>query len=168
MRRFLTSTTTVFERPWLKLCLTLPVSTVRLRPSGGRVPSFGFSVWSAILFLRQIVVSRKRPQGGFSAFQTAIRASEIPPPVKRVADTRSGSGINQSDMYHIFAAKRHGQDSAAEREDHPPWVTSADSPRLIELAVPVLAGVGGVDQKRHLAGAGRVFDLVGTIDEVAG
>ena len=54
MRRFLTSTTTVFERPWLKLCLTLPVSTVRLRPSGGRVPSFGFSVWSAILFLRQI------------------------------------------------------------------------------------------------------------------
>src|SRR5687767_14688181 len=52
MRRFLTSTTTVFERPWLKLCLTFPVSTVRLMPSGGRVPSFGFSVWSVILFLR--------------------------------------------------------------------------------------------------------------------
>src|SRR5437773_6186613 len=81
IRRFLTSTTTVFERPWLKLCLTLPVSTVRLRPRGGRVPSFGFSVWSAILFLRQIVFSRKRPQGGFSAFQTTIGASEIPPPV---------------------------------------------------------------------------------------
>ena len=48
MRRFLTSTTTVFERPWLKLCFTLPVSTVRLRPSGGRVPSFGLSVWSVI------------------------------------------------------------------------------------------------------------------------
>src|SRR4029079_2460947 len=53
MRRFFTSTTTVFERPWLKLCFTFPVSTVRLSPSGGRVPSFGFSVWSAILFLRQ-------------------------------------------------------------------------------------------------------------------
>jgi hypothetical protein len=33
-RRRLTSTTTVFERPWLKLCFTLPVSTVRLSPSG--------------------------------------------------------------------------------------------------------------------------------------
>src|SRR5918994_2812510 len=55
IRRFLTSTTTVFERPWLKLCLTLPVSTVRLRPSGGRVPSLGFSVWSVILFLRSIL-----------------------------------------------------------------------------------------------------------------
>ena len=53
--RFLTSTTTVFERPWLKLCLTLPVSTVRLRPSGApgsqlrlvcrlahSIPSFNF------------------------------------------------------------------------------------------------------------------------------
>ncbi len=52
MRRFLTSTTTVFERPWLKLCLTLPVSTVRFRPSGGRVPSFGLSLWSLMNFLR--------------------------------------------------------------------------------------------------------------------
>ena len=85
MRRFLTSTTTVFERPWLKLCLTLPVSTVRLRPSGGRVPSFGLSVWSAILFLRQIFVSRAGPQGGFAAFQTSIGASESPPTPERVA-----------------------------------------------------------------------------------
>src|SRR4051812_37282780 len=52
MRRFLTSTTTVFERPWLKLCLTLPVSTVRLSPSGARAPSFGLSVVSLILVLR--------------------------------------------------------------------------------------------------------------------
>ena len=52
IRRFLTSTTTVFDRPWLKLCFTLPVSTVRLMPSGGLVPSFGFSVWSVILFLQ--------------------------------------------------------------------------------------------------------------------
>ena len=50
-RRCLRSTTTVFERPWLKLCFTLPVSTVRLIPSGGRVPSFGLSGVSAILFL---------------------------------------------------------------------------------------------------------------------
>ena len=33
-RRRFTSTTTVFDRPWLKLCLTLPVSTVRLSPKG--------------------------------------------------------------------------------------------------------------------------------------
>src|SRR5215213_4919080 len=99
IRRFLTSTTTVFERPWLKLCFTLPVSTVRLRPSGGRVPSFGFSVWSAILFLRQIFFSRAGPQGGFSTFQTTIRASETSPPLERVLDTRSGSGIGQGDVY---------------------------------------------------------------------
>ena len=120
MRRFLTSTTTVFERPWLKLCLTLPVSTVRLRPSGGRVPSFGFSVWSAILFLRQIFVSRAGPQGGFSAFQTTIGASESPPPGKRVTDTRSGGGIGQRDMYHIFAPQCHRQDSAPLGEYQPP------------------------------------------------
>src|SRR5947209_7882535 len=145
IRRFLTSTTTVFERPWLKLCLTLPVSTVRLSPSGGRVPSFGFSVWSAILILRQFVFSRKRPQGGFSAFQTTIRASEIPPPVKRVPDTRSSSGINQCDMYHIFAAKCHGQDSAMQGEYHPPEFASAYPPCLIEPAAAVLARVGRVD-----------------------
>src|SRR5947209_6193750 len=106
IRRFLTSTTTVFERPWLKLCLTLPVSTVRLRPSGGRVPSFGFSVWSAILILRQIFFSRNDARGGFAAFKTTIGAIKSPPPVKRVPDTRSSSGIDQRDMYHIFAAKR--------------------------------------------------------------
>src|SRR5215210_6823463 len=100
IRRFLTSTTTVFERPWLKLCLTLPVSTVRLRPSGGRVPSFGFSVWSAILFLRRFF-SRAGPQGGIAAFRTTIGASKCSPTLKRVSDTRSGGEIGQGDMYHI-------------------------------------------------------------------
>src|SRR5690348_10018114 len=127
MRRFLTSTTTVFERPWLKLCLTLPVSTVRLRPSGGRVPSFGFSVWSAILSLRQIVFSRTRPRGGFSTSKTSIGASESSPPGKRVADTRSGGGIGQRGMYHILAAKCHRQDSARLREYHPLLLASADA-----------------------------------------
>ena len=103
MRRFLTSTTTVFERPWLKLCLTLPVSTVRLRPSGGRVPSFGFSVWSAILFLRQISSAEPVLKAGSPPSRPTIGVSESPPPGKRVSDTRSGSGIGQGDMYHIFA-----------------------------------------------------------------
>src|SRR6185503_14001781 len=134
MRRFLTSTTTVLERPWLKLCLTLPVSTVRLRPSGGRVPSFGFSVWSAILFLRQIVFSRTRPQGGFSTSKTSIGASESSPPGKRVADTRSGGGIGQRGMYHILAAKCHRQDSARLGEYHPLLSPSAHPPGLVERA----------------------------------
>src|SRR5438477_1674814 len=115
IRRFLTSTTTVFERPWLKLCLPLPVSTVRLRPSGGRVPSFGFSVWSAILFLRQIFFSRAGPQGGFSTFRTTIGASESPPTLERVINTRSGGGIGQGNVYHILAPQCHRQDSARER-----------------------------------------------------
>src|SRR4029079_6167580 len=102
IRRFLTSTTTVLERRWLKLCLTLPVSTVRLTPSGGRVPSFGFSVWSAILILRHNVFSRAVSQGGFSTCGTTIGASKSPPPGKRVSDTRSGSGIGQGGVYHIL------------------------------------------------------------------
>src|SRR5947209_12444148 len=129
MRRFLTSTTTVLERPWLKLCLTLPVSTVRLMPSEGRVPSFGFSVWSAILFLHQIF-SRAGPQGGFSTFRTTIGASESSPPGKRMSDTRSGGGIGQGDMYHILAPKCHGQDSATFREYHPLRTAAADAPAL--------------------------------------
>ena len=169
MRRFLTSTTTVLERPWLKLCLTLPVSTVRLRPSGGRVPSFGFSVWSAILFLRQIFFSRAGPQGGFSAFQTSIGASKSPPPGKRVSNTRSGGGIGQGDMYHILAPKCHGQDSAPLGEYHPLRLAAADPPGLVELAAPVLAGVGGVEQQTRPCRRGpRHLDLVGAVDEVAG
>ena len=168
MRRFLTSTTTVFERPWLKLCLTLPVSTVRLRPSGGRVPSFGFSVWSAILFLRQIFFSRAGPQGGFSTFQTTIGASESSPPGKRVSDTRSGGGIGQGDMYHILAPQCHRQDSAALGEYHPLRPASADPPGLVERSAAVLAGVGGVEQQVDLARAGGGLDPVGAVDEVAG
>src|SRR5215210_7943893 len=141
IRRFLTSTTTVFERPWLKLCLTLPVSTVRLRPSGGRVPSFGFSVWSAILFLRQNLFSRAGSQGGISTFGTAIGASESSPPSKRVTNTRSGGGISQRNMYHILAPKCHRQDSARLGENQPLWLAPADPPRLIELAAAVVGGV---------------------------
>src|SRR3954447_10858961 len=168
MRRFLTSTTTVFERPWLKLCLTLPVSTVRLMPSGGRVPSFGFSVWAAILFLRQIFFSRERPQGGFAAFKTTIGAIKSPPPGKRVSDTRSGSGIGQRDMYHIFAPECHGQDSAIQGEYHPPGIASAHAPGLVEVAAAVFARVGGVDQQRDFARSGGILDLVGAVDQVAG
>src|SRR5690348_12810101 len=151
MRRFLTSTTTVFERPWLKLCLTLPVSTVRLSPSGGRVPSFGFSVWSAILFLRQIFVSRACPQGGFSAFRTTVRASESQPPSKRVTDTRSGGGIGQNGMYHIFAPECHGQDRARLGEYQPLAVASADPPVLVEALTAVLACVRDMEKQVDLA-----------------
>src|SRR5690348_4840842 len=167
MRRFLTSTTTVFERPWLKLCLTLPVSTVRLRPSGGRVPSFGLSVWSAILFLRQIFFSRVGPQGGFSACKTTFRASESQPPGKRVTDTRSGGGIGQGNVYHIFAPECHGQDSARLGENHPLRLASADPPRLIEAAAAIFASIGGVDEQMDLARAGSGLDPLGAVDELA-
>src|SRR3954452_19131695 len=168
MRRFLTSTTTVLERPWLKLCLTLPVSTVRLRPSGGRVPSFGFSVWSAILFLRSIFFSRERPQGGFSTFRTTIGASESPPTLERVGNTRSGGGIGQGDVYHILAPQCHGQDSAAFGEYHPLRITSADPPGLVEAAIAVVSRVGSVDEQAYLARAGGRLDAVEAVDEVAG
>jgi hypothetical protein len=46
VRAFFVSTITVLERPWLKLCFTLPTSTVRFRPNGARMPSFGLSVVS--------------------------------------------------------------------------------------------------------------------------
>src|SRR3954452_20972436 len=172
MRRFLTSTTTVLERPWLKLCLTLPVSTVRLRPSGGRVPSFGFSVWSAILFLRSIFFSRERPQGGFSTFRTTIGASESAPTLERVGNPRSGGVIGQGDVYHILAAHCHGQDSAGFGEYHPPgragWTTPAHPPCLVEAAVAVVPRVGGVDEHADLTQTRRSFDPVEAAHQVTG
>jgi hypothetical protein len=167
MRRFLTSTTTVLERPWLKLCLTLPVSTVRLRPSGGRVPSFGFSVWSVILFLRSIFFSRAGPQGGFSTFRTSNGASESSPPCKRVLDTRSGGGIGQGDMYHILAPKCHRQDSALFREYHPHLPAPADAPCLVERPAAVVGRIGGVNKEADLAGTGRSFDAIKAANEIA-
>jgi hypothetical protein len=131
------------------------------------VPSFGFSVWSAILFLRQIFVSRAGPQGGFSAFQTSIGASESSPPGKRVLNTRCGSGIGQRDMYHIFAAKCHGQDSAVRWEYHPLRPPAANAPGLIKLPAPIIAGISGMDKKVDLAGASGCFDTVGAVDEIA-
>ena len=91
------------------------------------------------------------PQGGFSAFKTTFRASESQPPGKRVTDTRSGGGIGQGDMYHIFAPQCHRQDSARLGEYHPSLLASADAPRLVETAAAVLAGVGGVDEEVDLA-----------------
>ena len=134
MRRFLTSTTTVFERPWLKLCLTLPVSTVRLMPSGGRVPSFGLSGVSAILFLHIILSVETGAGGGVEPpSRTAVRVTKSAPPRERVANTRRGSGIGQGDMYHIVAPKGHRQDSAALGKYHPPRsVAAADPPGLVE------------------------------------
>ena len=67
-RELLTSagyeTITVFERPWLKLCFTLPTSTVRFRPSGARIPSFGLSVVSLTQnpsFKSQLMRPQRRP-----------------------------------------------------------------------------------------------------------
>ena len=43
-RRRFTSTTTLLVRPWLKVCLTSPASTDRLRPKGLRVRWFSSSL----------------------------------------------------------------------------------------------------------------------------
>jgi hypothetical protein len=71
-------------------------------------------------------------------------------------------------MYHILAAKCHGQDSARLGEYHPLALASADAPRLVERATAVVASVGRVEEKVHFAGAGGGFDAFGAIDEVAG
>src|SRR5207237_7682206 len=96
-------------------------------------------------FLRRFCSSRAGPQGGFSAVKTAIGASKSPPTPERVGDTRSGSGIGQGYVYHIVAAKCHGQDSARRGEYYPLALASANPPRLVELASAVVAGVAGRD-----------------------
>jgi hypothetical protein len=84
-----------------------------------------------------------------------------------VSDTRSGSGIGQGDVYHILAPQCHRQDSARLGEYHPLLLASADAPRLVERPAAVLARVGGMDQEVDVAGAGGIFDTLGTVDEVA-
>jgi hypothetical protein len=105
MRRFFTSTTTVFERPWLKLCFTLPVSTVRFRPSGARAPSFGLSVVSLIKSFVHIH-SRRTRRPPHAALSPASRSDKSAPPLERVTHTRGGSPVDQRDMYHILPPKR--------------------------------------------------------------
>ena len=80
MRRFFTSTTTVFERPWLKLCFTLPVSTVRRRPRGARVPSFGLSVVSLTQnpsFTKPQRQPRRPLAHAFLIFPDALQAGSV-------------------------------------------------------------------------------------------
>ncbi|HET7411180.1 MAG TPA: hypothetical protein VFJ18_00845, partial [Pararhizobium sp.] len=86
-------------------------------------------------------------------------------------NTRSGSGIGQGSVYHILATQCHRQDSAPFGEYHPlellPLAASAHTPCLVEAAIAVCAGIGGMEQKVHLARACRMFDAVKPVDEGA-
>ena len=106
MRRFLTSTTTVFERPWLKLCFTLPVSTVRFRPRGARVPSFGLSVVSLTQNPSFKSAAEAPGVSAVAALSPASRPIKARHRSERVAHTRRRGPIDDGDMYHIFAAER--------------------------------------------------------------
>ena len=67
-------------------------------------------------------------------------------------------------MYHIFASQRHRQDGAGQGKYQAPLEAAvhraADAPRLVEAAVAVLAGVGGVNQQMDLARARRLLDAL--------
>src|SRR5206468_12639764 len=132
-----------------------------------RVPSFGFSVWSAILFLRSVFFSRAGPQGGFSTFRTSIGASESSPPGKRMLDTRSGGGIGQGEVYHIFPPQSHRQDSTSFGKYHPLRPSAADPPGLVKRTAAIGARIGGVDQQMNFARAGGSLNPVVAGDEIA-
>src|SRR4029453_16700061 len=74
-------------------------------------------------------------------------------------------------MYHILGAQRHRQDGASLRKYQalaaPAAGPRTDSEGLVELPAAVLAGVGGMDQQRHLALTGSGLDALGAIDEHA-
>ncbi len=114
MRRRFTSTTTVFERPWLKLCFTWPVSTVRFSPSGWRIPSFGFSFSVSLkclipAFLRRSFGSPQGPMrlaSGFARLWGRVGSDKMEQTIECFAHPRRRSGVGQACMYHIFAAKR--------------------------------------------------------------
>jgi hypothetical protein len=111
--------------------------------------------------------SRAGPQGGFSAFQTTIGASESSPPDKRMSDTRSGGGIGQGDMYHIFAPQCQRQDSAWLRENHPPRPSSAHSPSLVEALAAVVTGIRSVNEEMEPSRPRGCLNLFGAVDEIA-
>jgi hypothetical protein len=75
-------------------------------------------------------------------------------------------------MYHILATKCHGQDSAPLWEYHPPRETgalaSADAPGLVHAPAPIFARIERMEQQVDFAGTRSIFDLVRTVDEVAG
>ena len=79
-RRRLTSTTTVFFRPWLKLCWTWPDSTVRLIPSGLR-PSTGLS--SLLSLIDYIQPSRFSTKCGMVRQTAAYKSCPMDIPVVR-------------------------------------------------------------------------------------
>ena len=71
-------------------------------------------------------------------------------------------------MYHILAAQRHRQDSAALGENQAPRSSPPPTRQAwSSLRAAVLAGVGGVDQQVDLAGAGGGLDPVGAVDQLA-
>src|SRR4051794_39452608 len=71
-------------------------------------------------------------------------------------------------MYHILAPQCHRQDSAALRENHPLSLAAADAPALVHPPAAVLARIEGVEQEMDLAGSRGRFDLVSTVDQIAG
>ena len=144
-RAFFVSTITVFERPWLKLCFTLPVSTVRLTPNGARVPSFGFSL-SLICHPNPSNICRT-PNTPCDAVArprtTSIQSNKAAPPAQRLVDARRGGRRDQRDMYH-FAPERHRQYGACRRDRESPDVRPFDrarAQRLVQLARAVGGGV---------------------------
>jgi hypothetical protein len=70
-------------------------------------------------------------------------------------------------MYHIFAPKCHGQDSARLGEYHPLLLSSAYAPGLIKALAPILARIGSMKEHLHLARTRGGLDAFGAVDEVS-
>ena len=94
-----------------------------------------------------------------------MRVSESAPPGKRMGYASSGSVIGQGDVYHIFAAKRHGQDRTLFRKYKATAFAASNPECLIEPAAAIFTGIGGVDQQVDLPLARSRFDPFGPVQQ---
>lgn len=93
------STTTDFERPWLKFCRTWPLSTVRCSDSGLRAPPR--SVLSVLSLVSVMLFSFKLRNPGFRPSGCAHAEPVAPYALGLAQYPFRGSALYEASMYHI-------------------------------------------------------------------
>ena len=107
MRFFFFSTTTDFDRPWLKLCLTWPASTVRFRLNGlrGAAPRNVFSVVSFVSVMHVLCWFMLPATGNRLGW-----AQPVSPKAPCLFDKPTArAALGRCSMYHIWPPEGQAQ-----------------------------------------------------------
>ncbi len=102
LRVFFFSTTTDFERPWLKLWRTWPDSTVRFRLNGLLPPPR--SVLSVVSFVSDMHVLCSTGSMAGKARAFALACSVTPEAHRLLQHPLAGTALGRCSMYHIWPA----------------------------------------------------------------